>query len=250
MKETIGTLKRVQEIDQELYQIITKRGRLPEGIRKLAESIDFLKEEKESIKADIENTKEQIKKYKREGLEAEKFLKKYTEERLAIEKSKDYNELSKEIVLQKLNLKLAEQDIGKAEDQIASLEESSEQISQEIKIKEELLMEKEDTLEEIDAKEKSREKVLEKERTELLARLDKYTYAHYKKLSDYFNEPTALSKVEHGACKSCRMAITPQQAVDIAMKEDLIICFYCKRILIDIVHEETEPKKRKKAASS
>jgi predicted nucleic acid-binding Zn-ribbon protein len=230
IQESIDVLKRAQEMDRDLYRIQRELARIPEALREM--TLDF---EAEKIRtAELENSLKQVqlRQKQKEGelSEKEALIRKYDTQLTQVKTNKEYTTLQGEIA----NLKA---DNSMLEDQILSIMEEIDQAQRALREERERLTRAEKELQEQQKELQQKGEVLKQEaqglnakRAEIMAQVPPETRELYDRIVEK-KEGLALVPVEGETCSACRIEIRPQLLNEIKLKEALVVCENCSRIL-------------------
>lgn len=229
-KDQIGLLINLQEIDGEIYALDQEKGRMPAHLKSID---DNLESKKTGIKQAEENLKvAQLKLKEKEGSlqQKEEQVKKLQTQLYTLKTNKEYSAMLGEIGGVKADNSLIEEDIIRFMDDI---EAARKKIAQEKEIfkSEEALAQKEK--ERIDAKLKDIEGKLaefHQKRGLITPGIDKKLLARYDRILKN-KEGLAMVHIEGSSCGGCHMNLPPQVISDVKLREDVVICDSCLRML-------------------
>jgi len=246
-------LLKLQSIDSQLDEIRKVRGALPDEVRDLEDEvegyntrIENFNKEIEVIEADIEDNRIGIK-------DAEKLVQKYEEQQMQVRNNREYDAITKEIELQKLEVQILEKKIKEAYEKI---EARKEEIQGTIDARDERVKDLESKKQELDviiSESEDEEAKLQKERDKAATHIEERLLNSYNKIRDNARNGLAVVTVKRGACGGCFNITPPQRQVDIREKKKLIVCEHCGRILADVddeIEEEKPKKTRRKKATA
>jgi len=228
--EQLGHLIKLQALDTQLYRLRREREAKP----KLIEELETRRnEEQAAVKALEEKIKaNQVKRKQRElDLQSkEDGIKKLQTQLYQLKTNKEYQTMQQEIDGQKA-------DNSRIEDEILTLMEEAEAVNKDLAKEKELFSEAERCLNEdkkkIEAEISSLDTEisnLETQRKDAAACVDKKILAHYEKVLAN-RDGSALAVVKSYSCQGCFMNLPPQVINEIKMKEKIITCESCARIL-------------------
>ncbi|MBX2815449.1 MAG: hypothetical protein KTR24_05620 [Saprospiraceae bacterium] len=233
VRDRLVDLYKLQDIDSELDGILVLKGELPmevsdleDEIAGLGKRLEKLKDSKAEVDAAIAHHRGNIK-------DAETLIAKYTKQLDDVKNNREYEALTKEIELQKLDIQLSEKRIREAEVNAEAKEEVMGTAKAKFDEKEAELDAKKVELEKIIKKTEKEEKKLLKasqaERENIEARLLKA----YDKVRSSYRNGLAVVTVERNACGGCYNKIPPQIQLEISLQKKIIACEHCGRILVD-----------------
>ena len=162
----------------------------------------------------------------------ESAVKKYETQQMQVKTNKEYSALTHEINTLKADCSVYEDEILALLDQV---EENKKNLQQDhVRIDQEQIKLKAD-LSKID----DRTKTIQKELDELNQKRQKYLPSIEKPLLSYYDkilvkrEGSALVEFSGDSCAGCNMTIRPQTLNEIRLKEKMITCESCGRILFE-----------------
>jgi uncharacterized protein len=236
--DRLKILYELQKIDDQLDELESLRGDLPNAVRELEEKIN-------SYKSDIDDKeKEQTESLeKREDNEEEierlkENQKKFKAQLYQVRNNKEYDALTKEI-------DHTEDEIKKREEENNVLADASKRLSDEIEetkpvldeLNEDLKIKEADLKEIIRANEKEEAK-LRAQRKEIEAKTKKPDYSSYMRIRRAKNG-IAVATIRRSACSGCHNIVPPQRQLEIRRNNKLFYCEYCGRILVSTEISET-----------
>ena len=230
VEEQLPQLMKLQALDAQLYRLRREREAKP----KLIEELETRRNEEEAaVKAIEEKTKaNQVKRNQRElDLSSkEEGIKKLQAQLYQLKTNKEYQTMQHEIEGQKA-------DNSRIEDEILMLMEDAETLDKELVKEKALFAEAEKHL--IEDKKKIEAEIasldgeisnLEAQRKEISALVDKKVLAHYEKVLAN-RDGLALAAVKSHSCQGCFMNLPPQVINEIKMRDKIVTCESCARIL-------------------
>jgi len=230
VEEQLSQLMKLQALDTQLYRLRRDRQAKP----KLIEELETRRnEEAAAVKAIEEKLKANQVKRKQMELDLsskEEGIKKLQTQLYQLKTNKEYQTMQQEIEGQKA-------DNSRIEDEILMLMEEAENLNKDLAKEKALFADAEKHLNE-DKKEIEAEIVsldgnisaLEAQRKEMIALVDKKVLAHYEKVLAN-RDGAALAAVKSHSCQGCFMNLPPQVINEIQMKDKIVTCESCARIL-------------------
>ena len=223
-------LKKAQGIDGRLYETEIKLKEIPQERSRL-------KNELESEKAHLNELEQSLKKLhlsqkNKEGELAEKEanVKKLDGQLSQVKTNKEYAALQQEIASLKADNSLIEEDVIKILDELESASAAIKTEQERVKQIEKAFQAKE---QELGQKEKELKDVLgiaQKEHDEIIGKLPPETKDLYVRILSK-KEGQAMTEVRGEACGACQMRLRPQLLNEVMLKDTLVLCENCSRIL-------------------
>lgn len=229
-EEQIKLLIELQKLDSQIYKLRRELANQPVLISNLEEEF---KQKEVMLKKAEEDLKTLTMKRKEQEIELETKeggIKKLQVQLYQIKTNKEYQAMEKEIASQKADVSIIEEGIIKILDQIDGC------MKEIVKQKEQLSVQRQEFTEEkakIDLKTKEIETALQgfdSDRAGLVQKIDKDFLAKYDRILNSKNG-VAMVPVQKDACGGCNINLPPQVINEIRMKQELIFCGSCARIL-------------------
>lgn len=230
LEEQIKLLVELQGLDTQIFKLERELRSMPEEIKRTEEEFKEkagnLKKLEDGVKALQVRRKE-----KEVDLEAkEGTIKKYQIQLYQIKTNKEYTALQQEIARVRADNSLLEEDIIKILDQIDAENQKLSKEKEFLKIEETRLAEEKKKKAE-DAKRIEGELTgLKGQRDELVKKVDRSILPKYDRIIKS-KDSLAVVPVANEACQGCFRVLPPQVINEIKMKQDLIFCDNCARIL-------------------
>lgn len=231
LTEVLLTFLRLRNIDGELAEIEQERGDLPESIEKLKSQSSSLKAEYSEKKKKLNALVEEKSQLESDDSDYEEKINKYDEQKYNVRSNKEYDEITKAVDSLFENVKKNEARLKEIASVLNVLDTDIEDLENKISSQETELADKEKKLSELNEQYVQEEAVLIDKRAEELSSLDegnKFLYENVNKM--YRGEAAAI--VRKGNCSGCYNSIPPQRVIEIRAAEKVFTCQSCGRILI------------------
>ena len=220
VEQKLKNLYQLQTKLSEIDKIKTLRGELPLEVQDLEDEIEGLthrlkkyEEEIETIKADIARKHEDIS--------------------TAQEMVTRYDNLTKEIEFQGLEIELLKKKIREAERLIELKQGDLNRGNETLHIRQQDLDLKRTELDEIVSETKAEEEKLREKAKSLETNIEPRLLTAFKRIRKSSRNGLGIVYVQRDACGGCFNKIPPQRQLDIRMRKKIIVCEYCGRIMID-----------------
>jgi len=251
VEQKLKNLYSLQTKLSEIDEIKTLRGELPLEVQDLEDEIAGLllrlqkyEEEIEHIKEDVACKQEQIK-------EAQAMMARYQSQLDNVSNNREYDNLSKEIEFQSLEIELLRKKINDAERLINLKTGDLEKGRTALAARQQDLEQKKAELDEIVASTKADEEKLREKAKSIETTIEPRLLTAFKRIRQSTRNGLGIVYVQRDACGGCFNKIPPQRQLDIRMRKKIIVCEYCGRIMIDpelagvkIERPEEKPKRR------
>ncbi len=230
IQESIDILKRAQEIDSEIHRFQQEIDSIPEILRHLTEEFDKEKARWNQLESDLKQTQLRQREKEKQLLEKEELIKKYDVQLMQVKTNKEYSALQQEMASLKADNSMIEDQILAILDEVDRIQTSFREEKTRLGEAERTLQEKKKELGERSEKLKADLDSLKQKRTEILSQVPPDTRHLYDKIIQK-KEGLALVHAEGESCGACRIRIRPQVLNELKLKEALVVCENCSRIL-------------------
>ena len=233
VEQKLKNLYSLQTKLSEIDEIKTLRGELPLEVQDLEDEIEGLshrlhkyEEEIEHIKGDIAQKQESIK-------EAQAMMTRYQSQLEDVRNNREYDNLSKEIEFQSLEIELCNKKIKEALIRIDECKHDLQNNEAILKERKADLTLKKSELDEIMLETKEEEERLKEEAHHLEAQIEPRLLSSFKRIRKNARNGLGIVYVQRDACGGCFNKIPPQRQLDVKMHKKVIVCEYCGRIIVD-----------------
>lgn len=231
MKDRLIALYELQLIDDELDQLESQRGDLPQHVRELEQKISSVKnsvktkelEKKESEQKRLQNTAEMER--------LDESQKKYKAQLYNVRNNKEYDALTKSI-------DQSEEEIRKRELENESLIEREKMLAEEIESLlpgmeefENELKDKESDLKQIAKSNERQEAKVREKRASIETKVKKGDLSKYLHIRKAKNGKAVVT-IRRNACGGCHNVIPPNRQLEIRKMDHLYNCTSCGRIIV------------------
>ena len=233
MSEILETLYDLQQVDSKIDAIEVLKGELPMEVSDLEDEIEGLTKRVDKMSSQIDDLKSEINKHQVNKKEADTLIERYEKQLDSVKNNREYDALTKEIELQKLEIQLSEKRINEYNEKIEvrkqTLDSTKERLDDKTKALEVKKVELEKIIEKTNKEEAKLKRASEKVKKGIEARLLK----SYTKIRSTYRNGLAVVTVERDACGGCFNKIPPQLQLEISQKKKIIACEHCGRVLVD-----------------
>src|SRR3989337_1958286 len=123
--QKLEALVKLQFIDSKIDELKKLRGDLPDEVQDLEDEIEGYKTRFQRHETELKDLEENIKKNKEGAKEAEKLIKKYTEQK-KVRNNREFDAITKEIELQELEIQICEKRSKEAKDLVQAKKDEIE----------------------------------------------------------------------------------------------------------------------------
>ena len=225
-------LSELQETDTHLNDILKLRGTLPEEVYALETYIETLSatiKERESLLATL---REEVVSKKTFLKEAEKKCQQYEAQQMEVRNNREYDAITKELELHKLDIQLAEKFLHAAYGNIAQEQANLENLCKLLESKEADLVLKKEELQVILKASEADEHALHEKRKTIIGVLGEPLYLAYERIRKNVPNNLAVVPIKKRACGGCCIVIPPQQKIGVYERNKIVLCEHCGRMLI------------------
>jgi hypothetical protein len=233
VEEKLHALYDLQKVVSQIDEIKILRGELPLEVQDLEDEIIGLNTRLENFETEIADIVATIASKKIEIEESRMKIAKYKEQQDNVRNNREYDNLSKEIEFQTLEIELCEKRIREFtaahESKQAEQKITADQLS-ERKLD---LDQKKAELNEIVSETKQEEEKLREHAKEIELLIEPRLLSAFKRIRKNARNGLAVVYVQRDACGGCFNKIPAQRQMDIRLRKKIIVCEYCGRILVD-----------------
>ena len=251
VEQKLKNLYSLQTKLSEIDEIKTLRGELPLEVQDLEDEIAGLLLRLQKYEDEIEHIKEDVTRKQESIKEAQAMMARYQSQLDNVSNNREYDNLSKEIEFQSLEIELLRKKINDAERLINLKTGDLEKGRTALAARQQDLEQKKAELDEIVASTKADEEKLSEKAKSIETTIEPRLLTAFKRIRQSTRNGLGIVYVQRDACGGCFNKIPPQRQLDIRMRKKIIVCEYCGRIMIDpelagvkIERPEEKPKRR------
>ncbi|GAB3531616.1 C4-type zinc ribbon domain-containing protein [Pontibacter brevis] len=238
MESTVASkleaLLKLQTIDSQLDEIKRVRGDLPEEVQDLEDEIEGYAVRVRKFDDEVAFLNDSIAQRKQATKDAEGLIRKYEEQQQNVRNNREYDAITKEIELQKLEIQINEKKIREAHYQIEQKINEIEGTKHRLEERRKDLENKKKELDQIVGESEEEETQLEKERNKAATNIEDRLLSAYTRIRGNVRNGLAVVTVKRDACGGCFNTVPPQRQADIAAQKKVIVCEHCGRILAGV----------------
>lgn len=241
--DKLEQLSKLQEIHSKIDEIRILKGELPIEVADLEDEIAGLETRYNKHLRDIELMNDEIADRRQRIKESQNMILKYERQLDLVKNNREFDAISKEIELCKLDIELAEKKIKEANLQIENHKKMAEEVKAKIDQKMITLEEKKKELGHIIEETEKEEQELLAKAEALASQIEDRLLAAYNRIRNNYKNGLAVVMVERDACGGCFGRIPPQTQTEIKLKKKIMICEHCGRILADVAEGAYDTEK-------
>jgi len=232
VQERLENLWKLQTIDSKLDEIEVLKGELPMEVSDLEDEVVGLDTRIAKLEESIGDIDKEVSNHHANIAEAEKLIERYNSQLDNVKNNREYDALTKEIELQKLEIQLSNKKIN---DTVGGKEGKEEQLAKATEKREGRIADldrKKEELEKIIAKTEKEEVKLNKDTDKARKKIEDRLLKAYDKIRKTYRNGLAVVPVRRMACGGCFNKIPPQQIIEIGAMKNVIACEHCGRVLV------------------
>ncbi len=233
IEDKLRQLYALQQIDTKIDEIEILKGELPIEVSDLEDEITGLDTRLKNLNEAIKEIETEASKYTTKMAEGEALIAKYTKQLDDVKNNREFDALSKELEMQKLEIQLAEKKAREVNEKISLKNTVIKEAKDKLKTKKANLDVKKEELKSIVAKTEKEEKSLRKNAAAAQEKVEDRLMKAYNRIRSNYRNGLALVAVERDACGGCFNQIPPQVQLEVTQHKKIIACEHCGRILVD-----------------
>ena len=243
VEEKLKGLYELQLIDSQIDELEILKGELPMEVRDLEDEIIGLETRFRRIKENVEDMEGEISRYQANIAEANALIERYTKQSDNVKNNREYEALTKELEMQRLDIQLFEKKIKETNVGLSAKQETLKSTEDRLNAKKADLTAKKVELEAIQEKTAKEEEKLRKKSEKANKKIEERLLKAYNKIRSSYRNGLAVVTVERSSCGGCFNQVPPQLQLEITMRKKIIACEHCGRILVDdtILEAREEP---------
>ncbi len=233
VEDKLKELYNLQQIDSQIDQFAILKGELPMEVSDLEDEIIGLETRINKLSNNVGDLEGDMNRHKMNIKEAETLIAKYEKQMDNVKNNREYDALSKELELQRLEIQLSEKKMKEVSGYIAAKQETLKIAQERLTGKQDELKIKKVELEEIIEKTDKEEQKLIKKSEKTKKNIEERLLKAYTKIRGAYRNGLAVVTVERNSCGGCFNKIPPQVQLEISMMKKIIACEHCGRVIVD-----------------
>ena len=234
VEEKLSRLYQLQTMVTEIDKIKTLRGELPLEVQDLEDEIAGLETRLQNYQSEIKYFETSVVEQKNKIADSTGLIEKYKSQLDNVRNNREFDNLSKEIEFQGLEIEFSEKKIREFSAAAVAKREEIAQITETLDGRKADLAQKQGELEEIVSETKQEEEKLREKAKKLEASIEPRLLSAFKRIRKGARNGLAVVYIQRDACGGCFNKIPPQKQMDIKLRKKIIVCEYCGRILVDL----------------
>ena len=233
VEQKLAALYRLQSMSSEIDKIKTLRGELPLEVQDLEDEITGLQTRIQNFQLDGKDIDTSIGQQRIKITDSTTLVEKYKQQLDNVRNNREFDNLSKEIEYQGLEVELAEKRIKEFSLEAKTVAEDIEKSKTLLAERQIDLKSKKDELDEIISETKIQEEQLREKAKQIETTIETRLLAAFKRIRKSARNGLAIVYIQRDACGGCFNKIPPQRQLDIKLRKKIIVCEHCGRIMID-----------------
>jgi predicted nucleic acid-binding Zn-ribbon protein len=233
VEQRLTNLYRLQSIMSEIDKIKTLRGELPLEVQDLEDEVAGLHTRIQNFQLDAKDIETAIGQQRIKISDSHALVDKYQQQLDNVRNNREYDNLSKEIEYQGLEIELAEKRIREFTQESKMIAEEIQKSKTQLDERQSDLKSKKEELNEIISETKIQEEQLREKTKQIETTIDPRLLTAFKRIRKSARNGLAVVYIQRDACGGCFNKIPPQRQLDIKLRKKIIVCEHCGRIMID-----------------
>ena len=232
VEERLRVLYSLQEIDSKVDEIKILKGELPIEVSDLEDEIAGLETRVNKLEASIADIESEIANHNNNIHESIALIERYEKQLDNVKNNREYDALTKELELQKLEIQLSKKKISEAEVAKETKVTLKTETAEKLESRKSNLDTKKEELEKIIEKTEKEEVKLGKQAEKVRKQIEPRLLKSYDRIRQNYRNGLAVVTVNRGACGGCFNRIPPQTIIEIGVMKKIIACEHCGRVLV------------------
>lgn len=230
MDRDLQILQEIQEWDKEVYQLRETLDDIPSELADLNHDYEGHRRQWEKLQEDLKNLQLKQKEKEVELNSKEENIRKYEVQLAQVKTNKEYASLQAEINSLKADNSLLEEAIINLIDEVEEAQRKVEAQKSQAVEAEALLNQKKKELEDRASALREKIETLEKQKQDKMKAVSPDLASLYEQIV-VKKHGLALVKLEDEVCPACQIQLRPQVVNEVKLREKIIVCDNCSRIL-------------------
>lgn len=233
IEQKLKVLYELQRVNSKIDELRTLAGELPQEVKDMSDEVEGLKTRLTNIENEIKDLETKISDRRVQIENDNASISRYKEQQDNVRNNREYDNLSKEIEYQTLDIELCQKRIKEHTAALEQLHADKIKTTADIEERTVDLTNKRADLDSILAETKEQTETLILKTTDLERQIDERLLTAFKRIRKNARNGLAVVTVERDSCGGCHSKIPAQRQLDIRMHKKIIVCEFCGRILVD-----------------
>ncbi|GHT68245.1 hypothetical protein AGMMS50239_32920 [Bacteroidia bacterium] len=233
VEQKLINLYKLQTMLTDIDKIKTLRGELPLEVQDLEDEVAGLQTRIQNFQLDSKDIDTATGQHRIKITDSNTLINKYKEQLDNVRNNREFDNLSKEIEFQGLEVELAEKRIREFTIESKAINEEIAKSKTLLEERQADLKSKKEELDEIVSETKIQEEQLREKAKQLETTIEPRLLAAFKRIRKSARNGLAVVYIQRDACGGCFNKIPPQRQLDIKLRKKTIVCEHCGRIIVD-----------------
>lgn len=233
VEQKLIELRKLQDAHSAIERIKHLRGELPLVIEELEDEIAGKETRQKNLEEEYKRNNQLSSGEKSKIKHAEELIAKYQEQLNEVKNNREYDNLTKEIEFQTLEIELSKKNIGTISQEQTARKADIAALKIEIEERQKDLEVKRNELAQIKSETKAEEEGYRLMVQELEGQIEERLLRAFNRIKKGARNGLAVVGVDRDACGGCFNKIPPQRQLEIKLHKKILVCEYCGRIIID-----------------
>ena len=240
VEDKLRALYELQTVDTKIDELRILAGELPQEVKDMSDEVEGLKTRLVNIENNIKDCETGISEHRVRIENANAAISRYKEQQNNVRNNREYDNLSKEIEYQELDIEASQRKIRNFTTELENYQSEKSKTITDIEDRTVDLNQKRSELEAILSETKEQTEKLMLRAAELEKHIEDRLVTAFHRIRKNARNGLAVVKVERDSCGGCHSKIPAQRQLDIRLRKKIIVCELCGRILVD---QEIDSKK-------
>ena len=231
--DKLKSLYSLQQTDSKMDQIGILKGELPMEVSDLEDEITGLQTRLKKLENAVSDIDTELLNHNTNIKDSDALILKYEKQLENVKNNREFDALTKEIELQRLEIQLSQKKIRETTMVRDGKFEVLKGIEAKLATRNKDLENKKVELQKIIEKTEKEEAKLIKESEKARKDIDNRLLVSYDKIRKAYRNGLAVASLSRGACGGCFNRIPPQMQIEIGVMKKIIACEHCGRVLVD-----------------
>jgi predicted nucleic acid-binding Zn-ribbon protein len=240
VEDKLRALYELQTVDTKIDELRILAGELPQEVKDMSDEVEGLKTRLVNIENNIKDCETGISEHRVRIENANAAISRYKEQQNNVRNNREYDNLSKEIEYQELDIEASQRKIRNFTTELENYQSEKSKTITDIEDRTVDLNQKRSELDAILSETKEQTEKLMLRAAELEKHIEDRLVTAFHRIRKNAHNGLAVVKVERDSCGGCHSKIPAQRQLDIRLRKKIIVCELCGRILVD---QEIDSKK-------
>ena len=241
VEEKLRALYELQTVNSKIDNLRILAGELPQEVKDMGDEIEGLKTRLTNIENGIKECETGISDHRVRIENANAAISRYKEQQNNVRNNREYDNLTKEIEYQELEIEASQRKINKFKEELETRQADKVKTVSEIEDKTVDLNQKRNELDTILSETKEQTEKLMLRAADIEKHIENRLVMAFHRIRKNAHNGLSVVKVERDSCGGCHSKIPAQRQLDIRLRKKIIVCEFCGRILVDT---EIDAKKK------